>query len=127
MPKSTPVQTALDSFVNIITDTIRERIRSAVLGDLTPRARGPLGRPPGRPESLETVQARQVAALQDNGHVKRARVPVLCPYPGCKNVAAPTFAMMCRDHKDLPKKEIKKYRDAAKAAKVEAKKAARAN
>jgi hypothetical protein len=39
----------------------------------------------------------------------------LCPVPGCKNPAAPIFGMVCKDHKDVAKSKIKKYREARKA------------
>jgi len=35
----------------------------------------------------------------------------LCPVPGCKNVAAPIFGMVCKDHKNVAKSKIKKYRE----------------
>jgi hypothetical protein len=35
----------------------------------------------------------------------------LCPVPGCKNVAAPIFGMVCKDHKKVAKSKIKKYRE----------------
>jgi hypothetical protein len=53
------------------------------------------GRPPGRPRRKAPIQ--------------------LCPVPGCTNRAAPVFGMVCSKHKDLPKAEIKKYREARRA------------
>jgi hypothetical protein len=41
--------------------------------------------------------------------------------PGCKNRAAPVFGMVCRDHKDVPKAKIKKYRAERRAEKEKAK------
>ena len=41
----------------------------------------------------------------------------LCPVPGCKNPAAPVFGMVCAKHKDIPKAQIKKYREARRAKK----------
>jgi len=41
----------------------------------------------------------------------RRRSPVLCYYPGCKNLAAPRFGMFCAAlHKDISKAEKEKYR-----------------
>ena len=40
---------------------------------------------------------------------KEKRPKHLCPVPGCKNVAAPVFGMVCKDHKNVAKSEIKKY------------------
>ena len=45
----------------------------------------------------------------------------LCPVPGCENAAAPVFGMVCAEHKDVPKTKIKKYREARRAAKLDAK------
>jgi hypothetical protein len=44
----------------------------------------------------------------------------LCPVPGCKNTAAPVYGMVCATHKDVPKRQIKKYRDARRAKKLKA-------
>jgi hypothetical protein len=52
--------------------------------------------------------------------VKR-RQKQLCPVPGCKNPAAPVFGMVCADHKNVPKAQIKKYREQRRADKVKAK------
>ena len=58
---------------------------------------------------------------------KRRKGPIqLCPVPGCTNRAAPVFGMVCAKHKDLPKAEIKKYREARRAQKAKAKKKAKA-
>jgi hypothetical protein len=47
---------------------------------------------------------------------KRRKAPIqLCPVPGCANRAAPVFGMVCSKHKDLPKMEIRKYREARRA------------
>jgi hypothetical protein len=40
-----------------------------------------------------------------------------CPVPGCKNVAAPIFGMVCSEHKTVAKSKINKYRKARKASK----------
>jgi hypothetical protein len=48
------------------------------------------------------------------------------PVPGCKNVAAPIYGMVCSEHKDVPKAKIKQYRAARKAAKAAGKGQARA-
>ena len=44
-----------------------------------------------------------------------------CPVPGCKNVAAPIFGMVCKDHKNVAKSKLNKYRAERKAAKLAAK------
>jgi len=45
----------------------------------------------------------------------------LCPVPGCSNTAAPVFGMVCAKHKDVPKAQIKKYRENRRAAKAKGK------
>lgn len=37
-----------------------------------------------------------------------------CPVPGCNNTAAPRYGMVCVAHKDLPKGEIKRFREERK-------------
>src|SRR4051812_24116176 len=50
------------------------------------------------------------------GVKKRKKAPIqLCPVPGCTNRAAPVFGMVCSKHKDLPKSEIRKFREARRA------------
>ena len=56
-----------------------------------------------------------------NGKRPRRKGPKqLCPVPGCKNPAAPVFGMVCAKHKDVPKAQIKKYREARRAKKQKA-------
>jgi hypothetical protein len=50
--------------------------------------------------------AKKAAKPSDGAKTAKPR---LCPYPDCKNVAAPIFGMMCREHKDVPKPEREKY------------------
>jgi len=38
--------------------------------------------------------------------------------PGCKNPAAPIFGMVCKDHKNVAKSKIKKYREERREGKV---------
>jgi len=47
---------------------------------------------------------------------RKAAQSRLCPYPNCKNKAAPIFGMMCKQHKDVPKAERDKYFAARRAA-----------
>jgi hypothetical protein len=69
---------------------------------------GRRGRPPGR-------------AGAAGGKVKRKKAPIqMCPVPGCGNRAAPVFGMVCSKHKDLPKSQINKYREARRAKKLKA-------
>jgi hypothetical protein len=53
---------------------------------------------------------------------KRRKGPIqLCPVPGCANRAAPVFGMVCAKHKDMPKAQIKKYREQRRAEKLKGK------
>jgi hypothetical protein len=71
------------------------------------------GRPPGRRGRPPGIPA--VGPGRPPGR-KRRKAPIqLCPVPGCTNRAAPVFGMVCSKHKDLPKAEIKKYREARRA------------
>ena len=68
------------------------------------------GRPPGR-RPVDAVLALGVPLMR-----KRRKAPIqLCPVPGCTNRAAPVFGMVCSKHKDLPKAEIRKFREARRA------------
>jgi hypothetical protein len=117
MPRqgSNSLAAIVSQFVEQLTGAIEEealnRAREAVLtavGGSSRRGpgrppgprRGP-GRPPGRPRKKPPIQ--------------------YCPVPGCKNRAAPVFGMVCSDHKDLPKAQIKKFRAQRRAEKDKAK------
>ncbi len=51
----------------------------------------------------------------------RKKPPVqLCPVPRCTGRAAPIYGMVCSKHKDVPKGQIKKYREARRARKARA-------
>jgi hypothetical protein len=118
MPRRTAIQDVIEQFVERLTSVIEaeavSRARDVVLQAFGGRApagiklRGP-GRPPGGAAVL--------------GLRKRRKGPIqLCPVPGCTNRAAPVFGMVCSKHKDLPKSDIKKYREARKAQKAKGKK-----
>ena len=112
MPKKSDVQSLVEQFVERLSSLIEEdtmsRARDAVLSAFGGRA--PAG-----------LQLRSGAF----GARKRRKGPIqLCPVPGCKERAAPVFGMVCAKHKDLPKSEIKKYREQRRAQKAKAKKAA---
>jgi len=83
-------------------------------------ARGRRGRPPGR----ASIMASAAFASGRPAGRRRRKAPIqLCPVPGCTNRAAPVFGMVCAKHKDLPKSEIKKYREARRAQRKAAAKA----
>jgi hypothetical protein len=118
MPKTSAIHDVVQQFVERLSALIEaeavSRARDVVLQAFGGRA--PAGiklRGPGRPP----------AGLTSVGLRKRRKGPIqLCPVPGCTNRAAPVFGMVCSKHKDLPKGEIKKYREARKAQKAKAKK-----
>jgi hypothetical protein len=117
MPRPSAIQDVVQQFVEKLSELIEaeavSRARDVVMQAFGGRA--PAGiklRGPGRPPGLGVVGLR-----------KRRKGPIqLCPVPGCTNRAAPVFGMVCSKHKDLPKGEIKKYREARKAQKAKAKK-----
>jgi hypothetical protein len=111
------LQTMVDDFVKQIISTVEtataQRVQSAVLtalggGGGLPRRRG---RPPKNPPLLGATFFQPA----------RRRPKQLCPVPGCNNPAAPVFGMVCAKHKDVPKTQIKKYRENRRAAKAKTK------
>jgi hypothetical protein len=78
-------------------------------------------------DALDRARAVVESALGGRGRggaklLSGARRPKqLCPVPGCKNPAAPVFGMVCAKHKDIPKGQIAKYRDARRAKKEKTK------
>jgi len=100
----------------------REAIMSAFsAGDapnLTPNGKR-RGRPPGSGRRAEGAMLALVGGVSGK---KRKKAPIqLCPVPGCTNRAAPVFGMVCAKHKDLPKAEIRKFREARRAQRDKAK------
>ena len=71
-------------------------------------------RSPGRPPKLTSL----AGGLALGKRPRRKGPKQLCPVPGCKNPAAPVFGMVCAKHKDIPKTQIKKYREARRAKKT---------
>jgi hypothetical protein len=113
------IQMMVDDFVKQIVSTVEaataQRVQSAVLtalggGGGLPRRRG---RPPKNPPLLGGTFFQPA----------RRRPKQLCPVPGCNNPAAPVFGMVCAKHKDVPKAQIKKYRENRRAAKAKTKSA----
>ncbi len=97
----------VESFVSQITSAMEasmvDRIQGAIAGALgAPPQRGP-GRPPKQ-------AVAGVAAVAAKSAAKKTRPKQLCPVPGCKNTAAPIFGMVCKNHKNVAKSKIKKYR-----------------
>jgi hypothetical protein len=114
MPNTDPNITAqIETFTNQLVATIEaavvQRIQAALAGAFgTPQKRGP-GRPPKQPVAHVAVERT----------AERKKPPrQLCPVPGCKNLAAPVFGMVCKDHKNVAKSKIKKYREERREGKV---------
>jgi len=97
----------IEDFTNQIVAAVNaaaaQRIQAALAGvfDL-PQTRAPIA--PARPIVTAPAPA-----------VKRARPKQLCPVPGCKNIAAPVFGMVCAEHRRVAKSKIAKYRAERKA------------
>jgi hypothetical protein len=122
MPKRSEIQDVVQQFVNSLSSLIEQdavsRARDAVLhafGGPAPVGAPLRGAGPGK------------AGGAGRGGRKRRKGPIqLCPVPGCSNRAAPVFGMVCSKHKDLPKAEIKKHREARRAQKQKEKKTKKA-
>jgi hypothetical protein len=113
MPNTDPnitaqVETFTQQLVATVEAAVAQRIQAALAGAFgVPQKRGP-----GRPPKQAVAHVVPVA-------VKRtARKKQICPVPGCKNVAAPIFGMVCKDHKNVAKSKIKKYREERREGKV---------
>jgi hypothetical protein len=113
MPNTDPNITAeIEIFTRQIVATVEaavaQRIQAAIAGALgVPQKRGP-GRPPKH--LATTAHFTQLSAP--------ARKKQLCPVPGCTNPAAPVFGMVCKEHKNVAKAKIKKYREARREGTV---------
>jgi hypothetical protein len=69
------------------------------------------------PKSSAGKKARPAKkAMPKKAKAVKKHAPRLCPVPGCQNVAAPVFGMMCKEHKDVPKAEQKKLFASRRAA-----------
>jgi hypothetical protein len=104
----------IQSLVENFTNQLAAIVESQTLAHARAAVESALGvRRPGRPGR----PARTLSlALGKKARKKPPRQ--LCPVPGCKNVAAPVFGMVCADHKNVAKAKIKKYREARKAKKL---------
>jgi hypothetical protein len=107
MPNTDPnitaqVETFTQQLVATVEAAVAQRIQAALAGAFgVPQKRGP-GRPP----------KQAVAHVAVERTVERKKPPKqICPVPGCKNPAAPVFGMVCKDHKNVAKSKIKKYRE----------------
>lgn len=106
---SDAVRALIEEFSVKISAAIRQQTIDQIAGVLG----APMKRGPGRPPKATALLAARTTRAPSAPRSKQ-----LCPVPGCKNPAAPVFGMVCRDHKDVSKTLIKKYRDARKAGKA---------
>jgi hypothetical protein len=110
MPHTDPNITAqIETFTQQLVATVEaavvQKIQAALAGAFgIPQKRGP-----GRPPKQAVALAADVTVKKSAGRKKPPKQ--LCPVPGCKNPAAPIFGMVCKDHKNVAKSKIKKYRE----------------
>lgn len=107
MPKDQELESLLGEFAEKLSSVVERRAANRIGALLAPVLQG------------HAAGGSSVRLGTGNGFRKTA--PQLCPVPGCTNPAAPRYGMVCTAHKDLPKGEIKKYREARKAEKKAAK------
>jgi hypothetical protein len=108
---STIVENFASQLVAAVEASAVQRIQAALSGAFgAPQKRGP-GRPP---KQLASTAASTPAA---NAQKRKSPPKQLCPVPGCKNVAAPVFGMVCKDHRNVAKSKIEKYRKERRADK----------
>src|ERR1019366_5246083 len=102
MPNTEKNITAIvENFTSQITAAVEASVVDRIQATLAGAFGAPQKRRPGRPPT------RAVASAPASSGKKPKQ---LCPVPGCKNVAAPVFGMVCKDHKNVAKSKIKKYR-----------------
>jgi hypothetical protein len=115
-----------DTGLRSLVEDFVSRLVTSVEAEATNRARqmviaalgsGTLPRRRGRPPKFASKLGANFGSLISVSAPGRRRPKQLCPVPGCSNPAAPVFGMVCAKHKDVPKAQIKKYREARRAAK----------
>jgi hypothetical protein len=113
-PDNVPMRTVTDQLESRL-DQIR-----AISQKGTSVKRGP-GRPRGpvrSPRVLFDARATERAEPVTVKAQRKTRAKILCPVPGCQNVAAPIFGMVCKEHKAVAKSKIAKFRDQARKLKA---------
>jgi hypothetical protein len=115
MPHTDPNITAqVEAFTQQLVATVEaavvQKIQAALAGAFgVPQKRGP-----GRPRKHAVALVADVTVKKSAEKKKPPKQ--LCPVPGCKNPAAPIFGMVCKDHKNVAKSKIKKYREQRRGA-----------
>ena len=109
------IRTLIEDFANQLSSLMErqalDRARVAVENALGGK------RSPGRPPKMMSALGLGGVGGVGGKKPRRKGPKQLCPVPGCKNPAAPVFGMVCAKHKDVPKAQIKKYREARRAKK----------
>lgn len=118
MPKHSGIRDVVEEFVSRLSSLVQRdtmsRARDAVLSAFG----GGGGAGGGRDNDVAAVVGRPG---RPPGRKRRKGPIQLCPVPGCSNRAAPVFGMVCSKHKDLPKAQIRKFREQRRAQKMKAK------
>jgi hypothetical protein len=102
----------VETFAFQITAAVEASIADRIQAALAQAFGAPQKRGPGRPARQAVAGVAPVAAMSAG----KRRPKQFCPVPGCKNVAAPVFGMVCKDHKNVAKSKIAKYRKERKAS-----------
>jgi hypothetical protein len=118
VPAMSEIRNLLQEFTERLTAFIDAQTRARVEATIMAAVGTPPARRRGRPPKMAVAQPP--VALAPGKKTRRKMPRQLCPVPGCTNTAAPIFGMVCSDHQDVPKRLIKKYREARKAKKLAA-------
>jgi len=107
------VDTFTRQLVAAVEASAAQHVQAALAGVFgVPQKRGP-GRPP-----KNAVAAFAPAVTPASAPGRKKPPKQLCPVPGCQNVAAPIFGMVCKEHRKVAKSKIKKYREERRTAKT---------
>jgi|SRR5579871_440129 len=102
---------SIESFVEEFTSRLAALVESQTLERAREAVESALGGTRGG-------RAPKVSAIALSRNPRKKLPKQFCPVPGCKNLAAPVFGMVCSEHKGVAKAKIKKYREARRAAKL---------
>jgi hypothetical protein len=111
---TTNITALVEEFSHHVVAAAKASVTARIEAALAAAFGAPKKRKPGRPPKYAVAPVAGVAGRKSAGKTKRPKQ--LCPVPGCKNVAAPIFGMVCKDHKNVAKSKIKKYRALRKAS-----------
>ena len=108
----------VETFAIQITAAVEASMADRIQASLAAVFGAPEKRGPGRPSTQAEAVVEPVVATKSAG--KKTRPKQFCPVPGCKNTAAPIFGMVCKEHMNVAKSKIKKYREERKSTTVQA-------